>query len=411
MKNKIALLLAACCSFFCAVACGKNLQPRYPSAEGLVMAGYQGWFNAEGDGADLGWKHFQKDGQFRPGMCTIDLWPDVSEYEHTYKTAFKLADGSSARVFSSHDRSTTFLHFRWMKEYGIDGVFMQRFVVSLKGEKGRRNYNDILSNALSAAKKYDRAVCIMYDLSGMNPEDTQVLTDDWKRLVSEMNILGSPQYLHHNGKPLVAVWGVGFNDGRKYGFDEAEKIVAFLKEQGCSVLLGVPTHWRDLSMDTIPDGRLLEILRSVDIVHPWFVGRFNNDSYGLCRDIVRKDLDWCKEAGVDYMPVLYPGFSWYNLQGGVAAPVNQIPRLGGRFFWKQVYTCLKEGAGMLYLAMFDEIDEGTAFFKCANEVPVGESPFLSFEGVPSDRYLWLAGMAGKTLRGEIPLTEEMPEQK
>ena len=44
----------------------------------------------------------------------------------------------------------------------------------------------------------------------------------------------------------------------------------------------------------------------------------------------------------------------------------------------------------MYLAMFDEIDEGTAFFKCANEVPVGESPFLSFEGVPSDRYLWLA---------------------
>ena len=411
MKTKAILLLAACGVLFCAVACARETRPRYPSAEGLVMAGYQGWFNAEGDGADLGWKHFQKDGQFRPGMCTIDLWPDVSEYQRTYKTAFRMADGSPARVFSSHDRSTTFLHFRWMKEYGIDGVFMQRFVVSLKREKGRTNYNDILTNALSAARKYDRAVCVMYDLSGMNPEDVRVLTDDWKSLVSEMKILDNPQYLHHNGKPLVAVWGVGFNDRRKYGFDEAEKIVSFLKEQGCSVLLGVPTHWRDLSMDTIPDERLLDILRSVDIVHPWFVGRFNNESYGLCREIVRQDIAWCKAAGVDYMPVLYPGFSWYNLQGGVAAPVNQIPRLGGRFFWKQVHTCLGEGARMLYLAMFDEIDEGTAFFKCANEVPVGESPFLSFEGVPSDRYLWLAGMAGKALRGEISLTEEMPEQK
>ena len=411
MRIKTSILLAACCAIFGVAACARPVQPRYPSANGLVMAGYQGWFNAEGDGADLGWKHFQKDGQFRPGMCTIDLWPDVSEYARTYKTEFRMADGSPARVFSSHDRSTTFLHFRWMKEYGIDGVFMQRFVVSLKREKGRRNYNDILSNALEAAKKYDRAVCVMYDLSGMTPEDVQILTEDWKSLVSDMKILRNPQYLHHNGKPLVAVWGVGFNDRRKYGFDEAEKIVSFLKEQGCSVLLGVPTHWRDLSMDTIPDERLLGILRNVDIVHPWFVGRFNYDSYGLCREIVRKDLAWCRDAGVDYMPVLYPGFSWYNLQGGVAAPVNQIPRLGGRFFWKQVHTCLGEGAQMLYLAMFDEIDEGTAFFKCANEVPVGESPFLSFEGIPSDRYLWLAGMAAKALRGEISITEEMPEQK
>ena len=165
-------------------------------------------------------------------------------------------------------------------------------------------------------------------------------------------------------------------------------------------------------MDTMPDPRLHDIIRKVDIVHPWFVGRFNYDSYEpIAREIVRGDLEWCRAEGLDYMPVLYPGFSWYNLQGGVAAPVNQIPRLGGRFFWRQVNTCVAEGAKMLYLAMFDEIDEGTAFFKCANEVPVGDSPFLSFEGVPADRYLWLAGMAAKALRGEIELSDEMPEQK
>lgn len=30
------------------------------------------------------------------------------------------------------------------------------------------------------------------------------------------------------------------------------------------------------------------------------------------------------------------------------------------------------GAESLYLAMFDEIDEGTAFFKCTNTPPVGK---------------------------------------
>ena len=65
---------------------------------------------------------------------------------------------------------------------------------------------------------------------------------------------------------------------------------------------------------------------------------------------------------------------------------------------------------MLYLAMFDEIDEGTALFKVSNDPPVGESPFLTYEGLPSDHYLWLAGQIGKMMRGEIPATDAMPKR-
>ena len=61
--------------------------------------------------------------------------------------------------------------------------------------------------------------------------------------------------------------------------------------------------------------------------------------------------------------------------------------------------------------MFDEIDEGTAIFKCANQGPVGASPFVSYEGVPADRYLFLAGQAARTLRGEIKLSKTKPEQE
>ncbi len=46
---------------------------------------------------------------------------------------------------------------------------------------------------------------------------------------------------------------------------------------------------------------------------------------------------------------------------------------------------------MVYQAMFDEVDEGTAIFKCTNDVPVGESKFADFEGLPSDFYLKLVG--------------------
>ena len=374
---------------------------RFKSIRNLVMAGYQGWFNTPKDGAGLGWKHFEKEKEFKPGKCTIDLWPDVSEYEKTYETAFKLPDETPAKVFSSYDASTTDLHFKWMKQYGIDGVFMQRFVVSIRNQKGKDNYNKILNNAVLSAEKYDRAICLMYDLSGMEAGEEDILIRDWKELCEKYKLVSrnNNHYVYHHGKPLVAVWGIGFNDRRKYGYEQVKKIIDFLKSEGCSILVGVPTHWRTLTIDAVSDTRLLELVKQADIVHPWLVGRFDNNTYEPYRKSIEEDIKWCKANGKDYMPVLLPGFSWHNMKKD--APQNMIPRLGGRFFWKQVKGAVDAGAESLYLAMFDEIDEGTAFFKCTNTPPVGESSFITYEGEAPDHYLWLAGEAAKYLRGEL----------
>ena len=374
---------------------------RFKSIRNLVMAGYQGWFNTPEDGAGLGWKHFEKEKEFKPGKCTIDLWPDVSEYEKTYETAFKLPDETPAKVFSSYDASTTDLHFKWMKQYGIDGVFMQRFVVSIRNQKGKDNYNKILNNAVLSAEKYDRAICLMYDLSGMEAGEEDILIRDWKELCEKYKLVSrnNNHYVYHHGKPLVAVWGIGFNDRRKYGYEQVKKIIDFLKSEGCSILVGVPTHWRTLTIDAVSDTRLLELVKQADIVHPWLVGRFDNNTYEPYRKSIEEDIKWCKANGKDYMPVLFPGFSWHNMKKD--APQNMIPRLGGRFFWKQVKGAVDAGAESLYLAMIDEIDEGTAFFKCTNTPPVGESSFITYEGEAPDHYLWLAGEAAKYLRGEL----------
>lgn len=374
---------------------------RFKSIRNLVMAGYQGWFNTPEDGAGLGWKHFEKEKEFKPGKCTIDLWPDVSEYEKTYETAFKLPDETPAKVFSSYDASTTDLHFKWMKQYGIDGVFMQRFVVSIRNQKGKDNYNKILNNAVLSAEKYDRAICLMYDLSGMEAGEEDILIRDWKELCEKYKLVSrnNNHYVYHHGKPLVAVWGIGFNDRRKYGYEQVKKIIDFLKSEGCSILVGVPTHWRTLTIDAVSDTRLLELVKQADIVHPWLVGRFDNNTYEPYRKSIEEDIKWCKANGKDYIPVLFPGFSWHNMKKD--APQNMIPRLGGRFFWKQVKGAVDAGAESLYLAMFDEIDEGTAFFKCTNTPPVGESSFITYEGEAPDHYLWLAGEAAKYLRGEL----------
>jgi hypothetical protein len=64
---------------------------------------------------------------------------------------------------------------------------------------------------------------------------------------------------------------------------------------------------------------------------------------------------------------------------------------------------------MVYQAMFDEVNEGTAIFKCSNNPPVGESKFVTYEGLPSDFYLKLVGQATRMVRGEMPVTESLPD--
>ena len=128
---------------------------------------------------------------------------------------------------------------------------------------------------------------------------------------------------------------------------------------------------------------------------PWFVGRYNEETFPVYEKLVKEDLQWCKKNKLDYAPLAFPGFSWLNMNKGS----KPIPRNRGSFYWKQLSSHINQGAEMLYLAMFDEIDEGTAIFKCATVVPVGESPFLAVDAdLGSDYYLKLAGKAAKMLK-------------
>jgi hypothetical protein len=235
--------------------------------------------------------------------------------------------------------------------------------------------------------------------------------NDWRNLRQKMAITDDPAYLHHHGKPMVSIWGIGFSDDRPYTLAECRRLIEFFKNDpaagGCTVMVGVPAHWRELRDDAVSDPELLKILALADVISPWTVGRYVDPAGAAhyAQTLLTPDQSWCHDHAIDYLPVVYPGFSWHNMKDG---PSDQIPRLRGQFLWSQFYQAKRASVSMVYVAMFDEVDEGTAIFKCANDVPTGQkSKFVTFDGLPSDYYLKEVGAGARLIRGELPLNESL----
>lgn len=365
---------------------------------GKVMAGYQGWFMAKGDGYQPGWVHWGGVDR-EPPRCTVDFWPDMSELgpEERFASNYRYADGTPAELFSSTVKPTVLRHFKWMQEYGIDGAFVQRFgsCISNQSDWNYQRTCAVLSHCREGANTYGRAFAVMYDI-GFDRKAVDTVKADWARLVKEMHVAETPAYLKHRGGPVVALWGYGFGH-RGFEAEAAEDLFKFLKSPemgGCTIMLGLPNDWASWT-----DDRMRLLKQYGTIISPWNVGRYGSPE-GAAAHAERYfpgDLQLCQDNDLDYYAVAFPGFSWTNLQQG-NSPLNQTPRLGGKFFWSQIEQIRQYGMDTVYVAMFDEVDEGTAIFKCTNNPPQGR--FCTYEGYPSDHYLNLAGLAGRYLRGE-----------
>ncbi len=382
-----------------------------------LLMGYQGWHSAPGDGsAQNSWVHWFRYNTPIAANATYDFWPDTSELDtdELFSTSMTYANGSPAKLYSAYKQKTVVRHFQWMQENNLDGVFFQRFLSDLNGANISALRNQVATNVRVGAETYGRVFAIMYDISGYSTNTlVSKLTNDWLYLVNTQRVTNSPAYLHHNGKPVVAIWGFGFN-GRHDTPQHAQQAIDWFKAAGCTVMGGLPTHWRTLTGDAQTNPAWSNVFRYFDVISPWSVGRYGNipevDNFRVNQIV--PDLADCSSHGIDYLPVIFPGFSWANLQNN--GQYNQIPRSGGTFYWRQAYNAIRSGCTMVYGAMFDEVDEGTAMYKLAPtaaQLPVqGTFVPLNVDGynLGSDWYLRLADQAGKMLRGEIPVTSTIP---
>jgi hypothetical protein len=391
---------------------------------GKLIMGYQGWFNCPGDGTTVGWWHW-----FTGPDPTVDFLPNAADYPtaEQWVTTMLDAAGNPVNLFSDANPATVETHFAWMQQYGLDGVALQRFAVDLLDPATLEARNIVLANVRQAAEDNGRVFFVMYDLTGLPNSKLSTVAKDWKKLERE-GITGSPAYLHHRGHPLLAVWGLGFA-GRSLTPSDTLNLLKSLdkasaKYGGVTIMGGVPSYWRTGTLDASSDPKWQKVWPKLGVLSPWSVGRFtgNASADAYTSTVWVPDLAATRALGVDYMPVLFPGYSFANTNRALGQPdpiSNQIPRQCGRFYWRQVYDALGAGATMLYGAMFDELNEGTAMFKMlpqASEVPVqGIPPGYSFvtldaDGcpLPSDWYLSLAGAATAALHSGTPPSPNLP---
>ena len=200
----------------------------------------------------------------------------------------------------------------------------------------------------------------MYDVTNWTNMQSEIKTD-WLNKMSAYT--ASPAYARQNGKPVVCIWGFGFNDpGRPFAPDACLEVVNWFKAQSLYVIGGVPTYWRQGINDSRPG--FSGVYHAFNMISPWMVGR-TGDLAGLdsfYNNVNIADQADCNASGIDYQPCVMPG----DLSSG--------HRFHGDFYWRHFYNMVRVGCQGIYISMFDEYNEGNQIAKTAENASHAARP-------------------------------------
>ncbi|WP_249161355.1 discoidin domain-containing protein [Actinospica acidithermotolerans] len=370
---------------------------------GKITVGYQGWFACIGDGAPIdAWWHWSQNEAQPPSPSNQNLkaWPDMTIYDTGYTTAYaNLNNGGAPNLFSSYDQQVIDAHCSLMQANAIDTIALQRF--DPNGSEGPTR-NAITAKLNTSAQAHGRKFYIMYDATGWTNMATE-MPADWTNVMSQYT--SSSAYAHQNGKPVVGIWGFGFNDANHpWAASDCLSVIQWFQSQGCYVMGGVPTYWRT----GVNDSRsgYLSVYSAFNMISPWMVGRIGTsaDSDSFYTNVNVGDQAYCNANGIDYQPCVLPG------------DLSANQRAHGDFMWEQFYNMVRVGAQGIYISMFDEFGEGNQIVNTAPTqayVPSNSGlNSLDEDGTAcsADYYLRLTADGGRMLKGQIALTNVRPTQ-
>ncbi|MGL5113354.1 MAG: glycoside hydrolase family 71/99-like protein, partial [Flavobacterium sp.] len=398
----------------------------YSEFTGKTVAGYQAWFKT--GTSTSGWFHWSGGTPPAKNKTHFEVYPDVSEYLDSDLTPTSLANlgtMQTSKLFNSANKSVIDVHFKWMKDYGIDGVAVQRFIGNI-GNSIVKSPSNVAIKIKESAEANKRIFYICYDTSSSGMEATwdDTIKFDWVYNVEQNDLTKSDAYAKVGNKPVVQLWGTGMAGGKNPGTAaETIALIQFLQSRGCYVIDGTPRAWRTGTRDskgtaqtsTFPgDQENFEpVYQRYDMISPWMVGRIKNntDADAMLTSTMIPDKNYLDARNIDYMPVIFPGFAWSQWNDG---DVNATPRNAGDFMWKQARNIKSLGVSSMYFAMFDEYDEETAIMKNATDwstIPTDQY-FLtsSADGIwlSSDFQLRVAGAAVEMLKGTRAVTTAVP---
>jgi len=386
---------------------------------GKGVTGYQMWYRAYNESLPRHWGHWVGNGNI-PAKNNVHMesYPYLGDYITRGAPLYQsnlanLGNGDAAMLFHSLDPEIIETHIKWLQDYDIDGIAVQRLYNSIN-DVARQGGKTKLEMVRDYAEKYGRIFYIMYDFakSGGVDEETfqRTVRLDFINNVEKAGLLSSEAYAYCDGKPVVCLWGLHGDPGAQYlSGKRATELIQWFKDRGYYVIGGAEDNW----FDTRAKGEYLEPFTLVDMISPWMPPTRYQDSDMLTwfNEQIPAELAFCEKYGIEYQPTIYPGFGWSNTEADGYA--NEYPRYAGQYMWDQAYYFKQLGIETIYFAMFDELDEGTAITKAASdyfEIPTDQY-FVTWAAdgwwLSNDFYLRTAGAIIDMFQGETEARAEI----